>query len=292
MPQSSTATTTHCLAATQPPRQRDNFPASLSSKDTSLSTLSQVELALGLTGILTILVFALVAMRIKNGLGFTLCSLFSRRSKKGKKGKLTKRCSTVPSTSNDPMLMLPIPKPQKSIPLDKELEILGLLEDPRKESAPLTCNSPSGPACTLNTAASHATSLVFPVVQMQPNSQKQYQSRDDTIFSRQSHISPSFHPPSPLLPPPPSLWLPLQQQPQESQERTSVQNPAETENTIPLSPVLSYRTFATRSSGIFPWGMEPHTADDGFEADTLSEGNVLVLPSPPRFARSYGCGLG
>ncbi|KAL4782034.1 hypothetical protein BJX76DRAFT_306380 [Aspergillus varians] len=224
-------------------------------------------------------------MRTKHGAGFTLRSLFSRCSKRARSGKGAKRTSI--STNNDSTLILQTTSAKAIFPLDKELEILGLLTDPRNtESQPISWYSPSSPAaaCTLsNTKTPHTYTL--PPIYPHPQLGLEEQDEDAITPSRQSLLPP---PPSPLLPPAPSLWPPLQ-------SSRSGQESAEIDNNVPPSPsAQSYRTFATRSSGVFPWGMEPRAVEDGgaYVADTLSEDQVLVLPSPPRFAHSYGYGYG
>lgn len=235
-----------------------------------------------ITGITAILIL-IITMRIKQNSGLTICSLFSRRSKQAKNEKAPKRCSTSASDHNDAL------RTARPKALDKELEILGLLVDPRKELPPTPIpgyshsqprpSSASARRPKTATPPPHNLSL-FPAVHTYQDPDFQEQEHDEfTTSSTQTHEP--HHPPSPLLPPTPSLWLPLQTQ-------RAPQQPAEPDLSIPPSPALSYRTFATRSSGIFPWGTEPHTVDDGIASDTLLDDQVLVLPSPPRFARSYG----
>jgi hypothetical protein len=186
----------------------------------------------------------------------------------------------------------------QSIQLSKELEILGLLTDPRSglEATSASWLS-SSPASTLHVAASASPApsySLFPAVDEQSTPglfQKDYEYDDDDgddayyteqeqpILSRQ--IPQTSYPTSPLLPPPPSLSVHARS-PAREHVPLSIPKP-EPEAGGPPSPTLSYRTFVTRSSGIFPWGTEPHV----IEEDAASE--VLVLPTPPQFARSYGC---
>lgn len=238
-----------------------------------------------ITGITAILVL-IITMRIKQNPGLTIRSLFSRRSKQAKNEKAPKRCSTSASDHNDFGSTLRTARPKA---LDKELEILGLLVDPRKElpQTPIPRCSHSQPRPSSASARRPKTATppphnlsLFPAVHTYQDPDFQEQEHDESTTSSSQTHEP-HHPPSPLLPPTPSLWLPLQTQ-------RAPQQPAEPDLSIPSSPALSYRTFATRSSGIFPWGTEPHTVDDGIASDTLLDDQVLVLPSPPRFARSYG----
>lgn len=264
----------YSLSATRPLTQQHNLP-SFKQQNTSLSSLIKAELA----------AIPILIMRIKQGPGLTIRSLFSRRSKQAKNEKSPKRCSTSGSDHSDSLRTRPRA-------LDKELEILGLLVDPRKEipptpiphyyshshSQPRPSSASARRPKTATTPPPHNLSL-YPGVHTYQDSEYQGQEhRESTASSTQSHEYP-HHPPSPLLPPTPSLWLPLQTQ-------RAPQQPAEPDLSIPSSPALSSRTFATRSSGIFPWGAEPHAVED----DTLLDDQVLVLPSPPRFARSYGWG--
>ncbi|KAL6234464.1 hypothetical protein BDW75DRAFT_241078 [Aspergillus navahoensis] len=235
-------------------------------------------------------------MRIRHGQSFTIRGLFSRRSKRGRKAK---RCSTIrndneSSVSASTLASTLRPPRLQSIQLSKELEILGLLTDPRigREASSASWLS-SSPASTLHSTASPSPGpsySLFPNVheQLVPDPvRKEYEYDDDDGYdAEQEQLIPSRHnhqasyPTSPLLPPPPSLLLQARSPPRE-QVALSVSEP-EPEAGVPLSPTPSYRTFVTRSSGIFPWGMEPHVVDE----DAVSE--VLVLPSPPQFARSYG----
>ncbi|KAL5002594.1 hypothetical protein BDV10DRAFT_181315 [Aspergillus recurvatus] len=233
-------------------------------------------------------------MRIKYGQSFTIRGLFSRRSKRGRKAK---RCSTTrdDNDSSAPASTLAstiCPPRLQSIQLSKELEILGLLTDRRigKGASSASWLSAS-PASTLHATASPSPApcySLFPVVhkKLVPDQfREEYEYDDDDgydteqeqpIPSRQKHQA--SYPTSPLLPPPPSLLLQARS-PAQEQVGPSVSE-AEPEACVPLSPTLSYRTFVTRSSGIFPWGTEPHVAEE----DAVSE--VLVLPSPPQFAHS------
>ncbi|KAL4738012.1 hypothetical protein BDV11DRAFT_144835 [Aspergillus similis] len=239
-------------------------------------------------------------MRIIYGQSFTIRGLFSRRSKRGRKAK---RCSTIrddngSSASASTSASTIRPPRLQSIQLSKELEILGLLTDPRiGQEAPSASWLSSNSASTLPVAASAspATSYsLFPATHKQLASdpfRKEYEYDDDDdddayyteqeqpIFSRQIHQT--SYPTSPLLPPPPSLSLQAQS-PAREHVSLSIPEP-EPEADVPLSPTISHRTFVTRSSGIFPWGTEPHVVEE----DAASE--VLVLPTPPHFARSYGC---
>ncbi|KAL4978365.1 hypothetical protein BDW66DRAFT_164831 [Aspergillus desertorum] len=237
-------------------------------------------------------------MCIKYGQSFTIRGLFSRRSKRGRKAK---RCSTIPddndSSASASTLASTIRPPNlQSIQLSKELEILGLLTDPRigKEASSASWLS-SSHASTLYATASPSPApsySLFPAVHKQLVAdpfRKDYEYNDDEddddgyhteqgqpISSRQKHQT--SYPTSPLLPPTPSLLL---QGRSPAREQVTLPVPeAETEVDGPLSPTLSYRTFVTRSSGIFAWGAEPHVVQE----DAVSE--VLVLPSPPQFARS------
>lgn len=245
-----------------------------------------------ITGITAILILIVITMRTKQSPVLTIRSLFSRRSKQAKNEKSSERCSTSASDHNDSVSMFRTARPTKA--LDKELEILGLLVDPRKElqPTPILQHSHSQPRPASASARRPKTATppphnlsLFPAVHTNQGSEYRAQEHDTTSSSSstQSHDEPPHHPPSPLLPPTPSLWLPLQ-------THRASQQPAEPDLSIPPSPSLSYRTFATRSSGIFPFGAEPHTVDDGTVSDTLLDDHVLVLPSPPRFARSYGWG--
>lgn len=215
-------------------------------------------------------------MRLKYGQseGFTFRSLFSRRSNKGSKSKSAPasfdNANGYPSPSRTHRA-----KPALQA---KELEILGLVTDPRKESPPRSWYSPSETEPTLDdpAAVSH-TPFLYPFDQ--PHDEHSDQNSDqETMSSRRRHES---MPPTPLLPPPPSLSLPPQQ-PLDGPGNLHSQTPSEPTTDIgaPLSPALSYRTYA--SSGIFPWGSQPNVVDDG-----LSDDQVLVLPSPPKFTRSY-----
>ncbi|RDW76631.1 uncharacterized protein DSM5745_06623 [Aspergillus mulundensis] len=295
------AVTSTYLLSTQPTQRVETeiSPASRNRKrDTSTSLLGKAGLALGLTVvILAVSVLVLITMRIKYGQSFK--SLFSRRSKGRKaKGPSMIRDDTDSSTSASSSASTFRPPRLQSIRLSKELEILGLLTDPRiamEETASPASWLSSSPVSTLNARASPLPSpspsySLFPTVQRQlvPDPYwKDYENDDDgydtereqALTSKENQAS---YPVSPLLPPPPSLLL----QPRSpSREHFPAPSPEADPGTgAPLSPALSYRTFATRSSGIFPWGTEPHAVD--VEEDVVSE--VLVLPSPPQFAHSYG----
>ncbi|KAL4899496.1 hypothetical protein BDW74DRAFT_183603 [Aspergillus multicolor] len=292
------AVVTSTYLRSTPPTQRVETESSLGSihrkRYTSISLLGKTGLALGLTVIiLTVSIFALVTMRIKYGQSFK--SLFSRRSK-GRKAKSPSmiRGDIDSSTSASSSASTLRPPRLQSIRLNKELEILGLLTDPRitmeETGSPASWLS-SSPVSTLNTRYSPSpTYSLFPAVhrQLVPDPYwRDYEYDDDGYDTeREQPLTPKrnqvSYPVSPLLPPPPSLLL----QPRDpSREHFPAPTPeAESGTGAPLSPALSYRTFATRSSGIFPWGTEPHAVD--VEEDAVSE--VLVLPSPPHFAHSYG----
>lgn len=239
-------------------------------------------------------------MRIRYGQSFTIRGLFSRRSKRGRKAK---RCSTIrddngSSASASTSASTIRPPRLQSIQLSKELEILGLLSDPRSgQEATSASWLSSSPASTLHVAASASPApsySLFPAVDEQSTPgllQKDYEyddvddddayytEQEQTILSQQ--IPQTSYPTSPLLPPPPLLSVHARNP---AQEHVSLSIPKpDSEAGVPPSPTLSYRTFVTRSSGIFPWGTEPHVVEE----DAASE--VLVLPTPPPFARSYGC---
>ncbi|KAL4816324.1 hypothetical protein BDW67DRAFT_184819 [Aspergillus spinulosporus] len=239
-------------------------------------------------------------MRIRYGQSFTIRGLFSRRSKRGRKAK---RCSIIrddngSSASASTSASTIRPPRLQSIQLSKELEILGLLADPRTvhEASPESWLS-SSPASTLRVADSPfppTSYSFFPTAHKQSAPgpfQKAYECDDDDayyteqdqpVISRQTRQnSQTSYPTSPLLPPPPSF--PLQtRSPAREHVSLSIPEP-KPEAGVPPSPTLSYRTFITRSSGIFPWGTEPHVVEE----DAASE--VLVLPTPPQYTRSYGC---
>ncbi|KAL4989345.1 hypothetical protein BDW68DRAFT_72345 [Aspergillus falconensis] len=295
-----TGKSTYPLSTTRPTKQEIRRHASITPLDKSGPVL-------GLTVvILSITISTFVTMRIKNGQSFTIRGLFSRGSKRGRKAK---RCSAIrndsDSSASASTLASTIRPPRlQSIQLSKELEILGLLTDPRigKEASSASWLS-SSPASTLHATASPSSApsySLFPAVhkQLVPDPfRKEYEYDDDDdgddddydddgYGTEQEQPTPSrqkhqvSYPTSPLLPPPPSLWLQARS-PVREQVALSVPEP-EPEAGVPLSPTLSYRTFVTRSSGIFPWGTEPHVVEE----DAVSE--VLVLPSPPQFAHSYG----
>ncbi|KAL4754928.1 hypothetical protein BDW72DRAFT_189546 [Aspergillus terricola var. indicus] len=276
-----------------------NAPGSY-HKNGSISPLNRESLVAGLTLIPSISILTLFTMRIRYGQSFTIRGLFSRRSKRGRKSK---RCSTIrddngSSASASTSASTIRPPRLQSMQLSKELEILGLLTDPRagQEASSASWLS-SSPASTLHVAASPSPApsySLFPAAHNQPapdpfRNEYEYDDYDDDdayyseqeqpFFSRQTHQT--SYPTSPLLPPPPSLSLQVRS-PAREHVSLSVPEP-EPEADIPLSPTLSYRTFVTRSSGIFPWGTEPHVVEE----DAASE--ILVLPTPPQFARSYGC---
>ncbi|KAL4809417.1 hypothetical protein BDV18DRAFT_132041 [Aspergillus unguis] len=217
-------------------------------------------------------------MRLKYGQcqpsqeGFTFRSLFSRRPKRDRKPK---HSPTPYDEPVDPISTFRT-RGRANAPL-KELEILGLATDPRGQAPPSRSwhsragsdNRFDGPAEPVNipflypfaSAEVHGSQYEY---KRGSQRQSQEQTREKSVAS---------HPPSPLLPPPPSLSLSPPQHAQEPDGRTS-----EEDIGAPLTPTLSYKTYA--SSGIFPWGSEPHVADDD-----VSE--ILVLPSPPRLMRSY-----
>ncbi|KAL2828417.1 hypothetical protein BDW59DRAFT_143085 [Aspergillus cavernicola] len=198
-----------------------------------------------------------VRMRLKHGPGFTLRSFFSRRFKRGRNGKLTKRCS---STSSNKIYHGSTIPAIKVVPLDKELEILGVLTDPR--IPPASEYTPIDPS-------QNSRFIISPIIQSQVHEPKL--EHQDLASHRRYDL------PSPLLPPPPSLWLPPQRPLPVSDLEV---RPARDDR--PLSPAPSQMTFATPSSGVFPCGFEPYARDDFPVSDTLSEDQVLVLPSPPR----------
>ncbi|KAL4934666.1 uncharacterized protein BDV17DRAFT_286349 [Aspergillus undulatus] len=233
---------------------------------------------------------------------FTLRSLFSRRSKRGRTCK--------PPPSHRTSLILPQANTRNDstststvrangLRLDKELEILGLLTDPRKGAQPVFLDT-----IPTTTPAAHSPPT-FPIARLHEKpfwlaqEKEEQESSMMGSSSRQRNEHPSY-PPSPLLPPPPTFTTSPSFQnafqdmtspsPRTASIPVAVPVP-KAEDIAPPSPTLSYRTFATRSSGIFPWGAEPDTVEDGFGdglvSDTLSEDQVLVLPSPPRFMGSY-----
>ncbi|KAL2802503.1 hypothetical protein BJX63DRAFT_437794 [Aspergillus granulosus] len=233
---------------------------------------------------------------IKARAGF-LRALFSRRFKRGRNGKLAKQCSSTHS-NDDAASVRSAVNPRTMVGVDKELEILGLLTDPRIPPAPMPQHQsqnvvyqsvphPSGPA-TIPLPGRTADSYPKPRLQLETQAY-------DTLPSKQYD---PLTPTSPLLPPPPALWLPLHRPlpARPKSERgtgpTRVEEEPEiyTDTITPLSPSPSYLTFATQSSGVFPCGFEPYVVDDatGPVPDWKSEDTVLVLPSPPRADMAYG----
>ncbi|KAJ0425956.1 hypothetical protein BJY00DRAFT_274080 [Aspergillus carlsbadensis] len=238
-------------------------------------------------------------IRIKAGPGF-FRALFSRRSKRGRNGKLVKESSSSTNSADDVASVRPAVNQKTMVLVDKELEILGLLTDPR--------NPPSMPKCqnqihqSAPQPSSTTSTLVVPGCgqssksYLEPHPHIQTESYDTLPARRYEPLTPT----SPLLPPPPSLRLPVQRPSpavRPSSERGAAPTRIETEDTYPytdamapISPSPSHLTFATRSSGVFPCGFEPYAVDDGAcpVSDRMSEDTVLVLPSPPRVVRAYG----
>jgi hypothetical protein len=242
-------------------------------------------------------------IRIKTGPGF-IRALFSRRSKRGRNGKLAKEPSSSTHSADDVASVRSTVNQRTMVLVDKELEILGLLTDPRippamGQSQHQNQIHPSAPQ-----PSSTMTTLVIPVSGqssqscLKPQLHLQTESCDTLSAQRYEPLTPT----SPLLPPPPSLWLPLQRPSQAarpSSERGVAATRVEieeiyTDTMTPLSPSPSHLTFATRSSGVFPCGFEPYAVDDGAcpVSDRMSEDTVLVLPSPPRVIRAYGYARG
>ncbi|KAL3467657.1 hypothetical protein BJX64DRAFT_248268 [Aspergillus heterothallicus] len=237
-------------------------------------------------------------IRIKSGPGF-LRTLFSRRSKRGRNGKLAKGCSSTHS-NDDVVSMHSTGTKRTMIMVDKEFEILGLVTDPRIPPVPTSqhenrvYHSAPQPSSTTST-------IVNPIPRqpsdpyLRPQPRLQTHSCETLPVQRYEPLTPT----SPLLPPPPSLWLPVQRplpvRPTSERGTGPTRLDAEPEpymdnSPTPLSPSPSHLTFATRSSGVFPCGFEPYAVDDapGPVADWKSEDTVLVLPSPPRVVRAYG----
>ncbi|KAL2796713.1 hypothetical protein BJX66DRAFT_299112 [Aspergillus keveii] len=240
-------------------------------------------------------------IRIKTGPGF-FRALFSRRSKRGRNGKLAKESSSPTHIADDVASVRSAVNQRTMVLVDKELEILGLLTDPR---IPPSIGQSQGQNQIYQAApqqSSTTSTLVIPgsgqssQSYLKPQLHLQTESYDTLPAQRYEPITPI----SPLLPPPPSLWLPLQQPSpavRPSSERGTAPTRVETEEPYaymdtmtPLSPSPSHLTFATRSSGVFPCGFEPYAVDDGAcpVSDRMSEDTVLVLPSPPRVVRAYG----
>ncbi|KAL2865378.1 uncharacterized protein BJX67DRAFT_358761 [Aspergillus lucknowensis] len=125
-------------------------------------------------------------LRIKNGPTF-LRNLFSRCSKRRERrngngnGKRVKSSNSASGHSHS------LPRTNPITPLEKELEILGLLTDPRKEGASTSM------ACT--------------------RTEPQRNVYHNFLSHREPEPEPKPLPMSPLLPPKPSLWLPIQQPP-------------------------------------------------------------------------------
>ncbi|KAL4945822.1 hypothetical protein BDV06DRAFT_3395 [Aspergillus oleicola] len=274
----------------------------------SSSPLVKVLFALGLILAIVILsIFILVIMRMKQqtpnqceGPSFTFRSLFSRRSKRIPRRISSKRRSSTsiifPSSTNpsrNDSTTSTSTSPSRTIRanglrLNKELEVLGLFAHPANVNSPVFLDTVSS-RTTAPTPASHSPPT-FPVARLheEPWWASQEEEEQDTLPSRSRHD----YPPSPLLPPPPSQSLPPAAQSQ-SQLPLRLLPPFNATKPVPLpapaaediTPPSPAFTFATRSSGIFPWGAEPTFTDASLD-DTLSE-EVLVLPSPPRFVTSY-----
>ncbi|PTU22715.1 hypothetical protein P175DRAFT_0529792 [Aspergillus ochraceoroseus IBT 24754] len=254
------------------------------TENNCLPSLAKTGLAIGIIlGVLLIAcLFFTIIMRMKY---FTLQSLFSRRSRKGR--KLTKPWPT-PTAETGPAYEHPAPTstvttygsrprgtatamtPRNVIqPVDKELV------DPRNVSPPIGHHQQASLAysactstCTLDQTTSRRPLVLVPVVQQQ---------QQDTA-STQGYESIKPH--SPLLPPPLSL-PPLR--PSRPLTPTRLEPPA--------SPSPSRLTTTTRSSATFPWGFEPYASEDVPVADTLSEDQVLILPSPPNIPQFYARGF-
>ncbi|KAL4956731.1 cytochrome P450 [Aspergillus filifer] len=291
----------------------------------SSSPLIKVLLGLGITvAIVVLTIFILVAMRIRNtqyepqcsspSSQFTLRSLFSRRSK-----RIPRRTSSIKRRSSTYIIFPNNTSPSRNdsttststtsssrtvrangLRLNKELEILGLLTHPADVNSPVYLDTISHRNReAVPTPASHSPPT-FPIARLHEEpwwADHDHEEEDEEEVPTRSRQD---YPPSPLLPPPPSRSLPpapAQEQKLQLQPPLNLTPPFNTTKPLPMPPSANEDitppspafTFATRSSGIFPCGAEPSfTNCDGVCAldDTLSE-DVLVLPSPPRFAGAY-----
>ncbi|KAL2835680.1 hypothetical protein BJY01DRAFT_68041 [Aspergillus pseudoustus] len=273
--------------------------------DFSPSPFRESALGLGVAvGVILLFVITLLMVRIKAGPGF-FRTLFSRRSKRGRNAKLAKQWPSSHST-DDVASVHSAGNPRTMVLVDKELEILGLVADPRAPLPPAHAPQYESHDRFYQSApqpSSTTSTLVIPIQAQAQASQShlkpqlQLQTETCDILPAKRYETP-LTPNSPLLPPPPSLWLPLQRPLPTSPKSEHGTGPTRVEtevelyadNMTPLSPSLSHLTFATRSSGVFPCGLEPYAVDDtsGPVADWKSEDTVLVLPSPPRVVRAYG----
>ncbi|KAL3480403.1 hypothetical protein BJX99DRAFT_29023 [Aspergillus californicus] len=352
---------THSYSFTgQSKTQRDIPPdptqPSVQFKENTTPPLERVLVAIGITvGFFLIILLFLLTMRLKNDPCFTLRSFFSRPFKRCQDGKLAKRssCSTTTKTKTNTRCANPdkhttVPGVMRVKSLDKELEILGLLTDPRTtktktktvrwnrnrnanqsqtqsqclhqsqhyhqhiSSSPVhPSESPLYPT-SFSSGHRHSHILVIQThtqsqsrsfTQIESESESEPESESDSESQKYSGPSPPRHKydiPSPLLPPPPPLRLPPHRplpssastpDPEALTRSRTILEPGQDNSPLTLSP--SHQSFATRSSGVFPCGFEPYVMEDGSVSgsDTMSEDQVLVLPSPPRGVQAYGLGL-
>ncbi|KAL4873701.1 hypothetical protein BDV12DRAFT_51722 [Aspergillus spectabilis] len=247
------------LSSTLFSRQESN------SREEGTSTSSgNFGLALGLTaGFLGVLVITLIIMRTKPRPSFDLRSLFSRSSKKDTNAKPAKSSSATPFDNNYTSTPRPF-RANAAAPVKKEYQILGVQSDPRKAYPSTQHQQPYSQAPPPSKKSTYTPSKHTLQITRKPKPsaiQTHPQSRNPAPSRR----------PAPRYAPAPPLRLPLHQ----------LRSP-DLERGHPLSPTASLRTFATRSSGVFPHGMEPYAVDD------YHDDQVLMLPSPPKAARSYG----
>ncbi|KAL4875354.1 hypothetical protein BJY04DRAFT_224128 [Aspergillus karnatakaensis] len=195
-------------------------------------------------------------MRSSQSSGFSLRSLFGLDSKKDKKGKSGKGVAATPFDNN----YTSTPRPFRANgPIKKELQVLGIKNDPRKAYPAPTRPQPK---------YSHPP----------PPKQPTYAPRKPVPVSKAS-----YRPQTPAYLPRPqaSIPVPFRQLPKHrnnSGPKFPLITPG-SEKGRRMSSTASVRTFATCSSGVFPNGREPYVVDDYSE-------EVLMLPTPPKSVKS------
>ncbi|KAL5342330.1 hypothetical protein BJX70DRAFT_394922 [Aspergillus crustosus] len=208
-------------------------------------------------------------MRTKPRPSFSLSSLFGGSSKKNKDAKSTKGSSATTFSNQSTSAPQPY-RAQGNGPIRKEYEILGLQSDPRKVYYQ--------PAARPEQSYAHA-----PPPSKKPSYVPQKPTKQTTHKPKAPTVAPH---PSARKPVPSQRPHPHPQRGAPAPLRVPLRSP-DLERGHPISPVspisssASLRTFVTRSSGVFPRGREPNAIDDYDE-------HVLMLPTPPKAAKSYG----